>query len=148
MVYDLKLKTILVAVPFCVKPFEVGPVWPEKNRQMSIKVAQKWFHKKNDRFWNLYKNCLRMWEIWAKSLLPRALKSCPKCKKLPNLVTLGGSHLERELWIRKARFDWIMNCIYIPHIQCSFNPMSFEGRGPILQNKKKLLWQLQWSTLI
>ena len=23
------------------------PVWPEKNQQMSIKVAQKWFHKKN-----------------------------------------------------------------------------------------------------
>ena len=25
-------------------------VWPEKNRQMSIKVALKWFHYKNDRF--------------------------------------------------------------------------------------------------
>ena len=36
-----------------------------KNRQMSIKVAQKWFHWKNDRFWHLYKNWLRMWEIWA-----------------------------------------------------------------------------------
>ena len=23
-------------------------VWPEKNRQMSIKVAQKWFHKKKN----------------------------------------------------------------------------------------------------
>ena len=34
-------------------------VWPEKNRQMSIKVSQKWFQKKNDRFWYLYKNCLR-----------------------------------------------------------------------------------------
>ena len=42
------------------------PVWPEKNRQMSIIVAQKWFHKKNDRFWLLFKNCQRMWEIWAK----------------------------------------------------------------------------------
>ena len=41
------------------------PVWPEKNRQMSIKLAQKWFHYKNDRFWHLYKNCQRMWEIWA-----------------------------------------------------------------------------------
>ena len=30
--------------------FLLLPVWPEKNRQMSIKVAQKWFHKKNDRF--------------------------------------------------------------------------------------------------
>ena len=34
-----------------------------KNCQMSIKVAQHWFHLKNDRFWHLYKNCLRMWEI-------------------------------------------------------------------------------------
>ena len=24
-------------------------VWPEKNRQMSLKVAQIWFHSKNDR---------------------------------------------------------------------------------------------------
>ena len=36
-----------------------------KNRQMSIKVAQKWFNWKNGRFWNLYKRCLRMWESWA-----------------------------------------------------------------------------------
>ena len=25
----------------------VWAVWPDKNHQMSIKVAQKWFHKKN-----------------------------------------------------------------------------------------------------
>ena len=31
---------------------------------------------------------LRMWEIWAIKLLPKALKSCPKSNKLPNLVTL------------------------------------------------------------
>ena len=29
-----------------------------------------------------------MWEIWANYLLPKALKSCPKCKTLSNLVTL------------------------------------------------------------
>ena len=45
--------------------FEWGPVWPEKIRQMSIKVAQNDFIRKNDRFWHLYKKCLRMWEIWA-----------------------------------------------------------------------------------
>ena len=61
-------------------------VWPEKNRQISIKVTQKWFHWKNDRFWL---NCLRMWENWANLLLPKAWKSCPKCKKSPNLVTLS-----------------------------------------------------------
>jgi len=30
--------------------------------------------------------------IWAKKLLPKNLKSCPKCNKLPNLVTLTPSH--------------------------------------------------------
>ena len=29
-----------------------------------------------------------MWDIWANKLLPKALKSCPKCEKSPNLVTL------------------------------------------------------------
>ena len=36
----------------------------QENRQMSIKVAQKLVHYKNDRVWHLYENCLRMWEIW------------------------------------------------------------------------------------
>ena len=63
-------------------------VWPEKNRQMSLKVAQKWFHYKKDRLWHLCKNCFWMLEIWANLLLPKALKSCPKPNKLPNLVTL------------------------------------------------------------
>ena len=35
-------------------------VWPEKNRQMSIKVAQKRFQYKDDRFWHICKKCLRM----------------------------------------------------------------------------------------
>ena len=43
----------------------MASVWPDKNCQMSIKVAQIWFHKKNEWFWYLYKNYLRMWEIWA-----------------------------------------------------------------------------------
>ena len=38
--------------------------------------------------WHLYKNCLRMQEIWTNLLLPKALKSCPKFNKSPNLVTL------------------------------------------------------------
>ena len=45
-----------------------------KKCQMSIKVAQKWFQQKNARFWHLYKKCLRMLEIWAYLLLPKALK--------------------------------------------------------------------------
>ena len=35
-----------------------------------------------------FKNCLRLLEIWANKLLPKALKSCPKSNKSPNLVTL------------------------------------------------------------
>ena len=54
-----------------------------KNCQMSIKVAQKWFHKENNRFWHLYKNCLKMREIWANQLLPKAIKSCPFPKNRP-----------------------------------------------------------------
>ena len=57
------------------------PVWPNKNRQMSIKVAQKWFHQKNDNFYTFTKNCQRMWEILANLLLPMALKTCPKSNK-------------------------------------------------------------------
>ena len=29
-----------------------------------------------------------MWQIWTNQLLPKALKSCPKSNKSPNLVTL------------------------------------------------------------
>ena len=53
-------------------PSQLQPVWPDKNRQMSVKVAQKWYIliplqklPKNVRDW----------------------KSSPKCKKSPNLVT-------------------------------------------------------------
>ena len=35
-----------------------------------------------------------MWEIWTNELLPKALKSCPKSNKLPNLVTL----LKADWW--------------------------------------------------
>ena len=41
------------------------------------------------KIWHLSKNCLRMWEIWANLLLPKALKTCPKSNKSPNLVTLA-----------------------------------------------------------
>ena len=43
----------------------------------------------NDRFWHLYKNCLRMSEIWASQSLPKALKSYPESNKSTNLVTLS-----------------------------------------------------------
>ena len=65
-------------------------VWPEKNRQMSVKVAQKWVHWKNDRLWHLY------------TLLPKALKTCPKSHKSPNLVTLKARDTKRE---KKVSWD-------------------------------------------
>ena len=42
---------------------------------------------------NLYKNCLKIKAIWGK-MLPEALKSCPKCNKSPNVVTLLESLLQ------------------------------------------------------
>ena len=35
-----------------------------------------------------------MWEIWANKLLPKALKSCQKSNKLPDLVTLIGPYMQ------------------------------------------------------
>ena len=58
-------------------------MWPDKNRQTSIKVAQKWFHYKNEWFWNLYKNCLTMWAIWVNKcchrlwMVAQSAKNCP-----------------------------------------------------------------------
>ena len=59
------------------------PVWPEKNRQLSIKVAQKGFHQKNDfdTFTKIAQECEKFGQI----------NCCPKCKKSPNLATLDVS---------------------------------------------------------
>ena len=42
------------------------------------------------------KNYQNIWAIWAKYLLPLALKSCPKCNKSPNLVTLMVSDINES----------------------------------------------------
>ena len=91
---------------FIFKTIYLLPVWPEKNHQMFIKVAQKWFHYKNDRFWHLYNKCLKM---WANQLLPKALKSCPKSNKSPNLVTLPltpWSVLRAKTWLKCQLNEW------------------------------------------
>ena len=59
---------------------------------MSIKVAQNDITRKMIDFDTFAKKCLRMWEIWANKLLPKALKSCQKSNKLPNKVTLIVAH--------------------------------------------------------
>ena len=52
-----------------------------------------------------FKNCLRMWEIWAKYFLPKALKSCTKFKKSLNLVTLPTTlTLQRKVRIKHSDF--------------------------------------------
>ena len=46
-------------------------------RKKSPKVYKSWpkmISIKMIRFSHLYKNCLRMWEIWANKLLPKAVK--------------------------------------------------------------------------
>ena len=58
---------------------------------MFIKVAQKGFSSKMkdfDKFTKMAYFCDVM-AIWAKELMPRTLKSCSKCYKSANLVTLN-----------------------------------------------------------
>ena len=64
------------------------------NRQESAKCLKKLPKMISLEKWSIltpYKNCQRMWEIWANLLLPKALKTCPKSNKSPNLVTLAVS---------------------------------------------------------
>ena len=49
-------------------------VWPVKRRQMSIKVAQKRFHKQNERFWQLYKDCLKCGQLGQNNYCHRLWK--------------------------------------------------------------------------
>ena len=49
-----------------------------------------------------------MWEIFANQLLPKALKSCPKSKKSPDLVTLLALHFfsfREGFFSKKNRFS-------------------------------------------
>ena len=92
---------------------------------MSIKIAQKWFHKKNDRLWYLYKNCLRLWEIWANYLLPKALKSGPKSNKLSNLVTLLFS---------SEMFNYVLNAKSWPFFSAPFLRLRLRRRAKTREN--------------
>ena len=82
-----------------------------KNRQMSVKVAQKWF-------WRLHKNCLRLCEICVNDLLPMALKSCPKSNKLPNLFTLLSS-----------QYLTIKEVTNLSEVQCCFSARYNDARS-------------------
>ena len=49
-----------------------------KNRQMSIKVAQKWFHMENDRFWHLYKKLPKDVVDLGNLICAKGFKNLPK----------------------------------------------------------------------
>ena len=68
-----------------------------KNCKMSIKVAQKLFQQKNERFRQLLHKMPKNVGDLGKKLLPHALKSCPKCNESPNLVTLLASYINHSI---------------------------------------------------
>ena len=45
---------------------------------MSIKVAQKWFHYKNDRFWHLYKRLPKNVGDLGELIVAKGFKNLPK----------------------------------------------------------------------
>ena len=72
---------------------------------------------KNDRFCHLFEKCLRMWEIWANLLLPKAFENCPKSNKSPDLVTLiMGDQKQNLKRIKAVAFG----ATGISSINCSF----------------------------
>ena len=83
-----------------------------------------------------------MWAIWVKLLLPLALNGCPKCKKLPNLVTLIRSiyfYLQKivkaTLYMDtvdaindcKVNFKYKFRCgvVHITFVNCDFGNLKF-----------------------
>ena len=89
----------------------------------------------NEWFWHLYKNCLTMLAIWVKYLLPPALNGCPKCKKLPILVTLpqtsrrslriaadySNEEIENVLSTYLLKCNWLLQAVW-PDLANRFLP--------------------------
>ena len=138
-------------------------------RKISPNVCKswpKWFHEKNDRFWRLYKKCLRIWEIWANWLLPKALKSCPKSNKSPNMVTLVTTltleHFSRRKWTTRTAVvlrDWCiqqmaLSVSYIVHEKnitlavCVYHLTSRFTMGPILIMLISFYLSAPWLTFV
>ena len=59
-----------------------------------------------------------MLAFWAKYLLQRALKSCPKCNKSPNLVTLDTHHSHKPFI--SIPHSFISNFSCRPPLNCVF----------------------------
>ena len=68
---------------------------PEKNCQMSIKVAQKWINYKNDRFWHPYKMPRIVWDLGK-------LIDAKGFKNLPNLQYIAQSAHSDSVGERKG----------------------------------------------
>ena len=64
------------------------PVWPVKSCQMSIKIAQKLFHKKTLKTFSPFQNLQKNVGNLGKIIVATCFESCPKCNKSPNLITL------------------------------------------------------------
>ena len=58
-----------------------------------------------------------MREIWANELLPKALKSCPKSNKFPNLVTLVQNCERKLVRIGDVRVKAFRECHFIVMLQ-------------------------------
>ena len=98
-----------------------------KYRQMSIMISLEKL-----KIWHLHKTCHRLWEIWTNWLWPKALKSCLKSNKLPNLVTQVMSNICTVRCTRSCfcflsnEWGWKWN------FQKFFSPFSFREKAPIV----------------
>ena len=77
-------------------------VWPDKNRQMSIKVAQKWMI-----LTPLQKLPKNVGDL-GKFIVAKGLKNCPKCKKIAQSGHTGG-----DVPLARMFVQWKINLIPI-----------------------------------
>ena len=79
---DIELNIIFGQQSIWPIRWNLNPVWPVKSRQMSIKVAQKWFHNKNEIFGHLYQNWLKCGRFGLNNC-------CHRLKKLPRVPKIA-----------------------------------------------------------
>ena len=102
---------------------------------MSIKVAQKWFHYLNERFRQLYKNCPKMWVIWANNCCHRLWKIAQSTINRPiwthcNLSTYQALYLTNALDTRVPLHHLALICREFGYLECHHH-QTFEVNVPI-----------------
>ena len=146
----LVIRYILAWHHFNLKCFNLASptVWPVKSHQMSIKVAQKWFHNKKWKFLKplqkLYKNvnnfgqnncCHRLWEV-AQRVLNRPIWShCSPIRYNYSCLLIVKSVIN-TLFKRLA--DYFTDVIKVTNRKQSFNLKSLligAGRSPMQSNE-------------